>query len=196
MDQDPHQTRKFFDLARTGDADAFWQLVLPHRGLIYSVAFGILKNHERAEDQLHDVLLHAFRSIGNLRDPQRLPSWLYTMTRNKVMDTLRREERARRAVYQAAGQPKVITMSEIMEQETWLQRMEAAMVELPEPFREILALKYMNHYSIQEISQVLEISEPAVKSRLFQARKCLRRQTEELACRESGGRSTSKETRP
>lgn len=180
-------TRKLLDRARDGDADAFWQLVLPHRGLIYSVAFGILKNHERAEDQLHEVMLRAFRSIAGLRDPARLPSWLYTMTRNHVMDLLRREQRARRAIGAHPGEPVVIPVSEINEDETWLRHMEQAMGELPEPFREILALKYMNHYSILQISQLLGLSESAVKSRLFQARRSLRRLTEALAARESTG---------
>jgi RNA polymerase sigma-70 factor (ECF subfamily) len=184
---------KLYEKARDGDGDAFWQLVLPHRGLVYSVAYGILKDHERAEDQLHDILLHAFRSIGGLRDPDRLPSWLYSLARNRVLDLLRREQRARRAVFNAARETRVIPMSEMMEQETWLRRMESAMADLPEPFREILALKYMSHYSVLRIAEILDISEPAVKSRLFQARKTLRRLTEDRAAAEAGGTPAGKE---
>ena len=58
---------------------------------------------------------------------------------------------------------------------------EADLRQLPEPFRVILALKYMNAYSCREMAEILDISISAVKSRLFEARKLLRRTTERLA---------------
>ena len=100
---------RLFQRAREGDREAFWQLVLPCRGLVYSVARGMLKDHERAEDQLHDVLLIAFRAIPNLRDPNKLSSWLYSITRNHIQDEMRREQRLRKATQVAA--PDFFTLS-------------------------------------------------------------------------------------
>jgi len=170
-----------FDRAKRGDRDAFWKLVMPYRGLIYSVAFGMLKDHDRAEDQLHDVLLTALRSLWNLRDPSRLPSWLYSMTRNRVIDQARREKRLRHALKASAPEiARVVPISELQEKEAWLRRMETALAGLPEPFRVILGMKYTNDYSCRDIAEILDISIPAVKSRLFEARKLLRKRTEAL----------------
>jgi RNA polymerase sigma factor (sigma-70 family) len=180
---DPSQ--KLLEQARAGDAEAFWRLAEPHRGLIYAAALAILKDRERAEDQVHDVLLRAFRAIGNLREAKALPSWLYAMTRNHVLDLIRSEERARRALHEVAVLTRVIPMTELMEKEAWLRRMEAAMPELPEPFREILALKYLNHYDLRQIAEILGLTVSAIKSRLFQARKALRHRTEALAATEA-----------
>lgn len=175
--------RKLLEEARRGDAEAFWRLAAPHRGLVYTAAYGLLKNRERAEDELHGALIHAFSRIGDLRDVDRLPGWLYTLTRNRVLDNLRREQRLQRALRGAAHGPRVVTLEEKRDREAWLVRMETALAALPEPFREILTLKYLNQSSLKEIAEVLELSLPAVKSRLFQARKLLKAKTEELVRR-------------
>lgn len=179
------QVREHFKRARAGDAEAFWRLVEPYRGLVYSVALGMLKDPERAEDQLHDVLLTAHQSLGNLRDPSKLASWLHSMTRNRVMELMRRDQRLRGALQQSGGtMTAVVPVSELLEKESWMRRMEDAFTHLPEPFRVILAMKYTNDYSCQQIAEVLDISVSAVKSRLFEARKLLRKMTEALEKKE------------
>ena len=184
--------RGLFKRARDGDRDAFWSLILPYRGLIYSVALGMLRNAEQAGDELHDVLLIAFRSVSNLRDPAKLPSWLYSITRNHIYDRTRREKRLRLAAQDAARRTgQVVAITEITEKEEWLTRMERATERLPEPFRVILGMKYMNDYSCREIADILDITVPAVKSRLFEARKVLRKNMEALASRDGGAASRS-----
>lgn len=176
---------ELFKQAKHGDADAFWKLVSPYRGLVYSVALGILKDSERAEDQLHDVLVTAFKSLGNLRDPAKLASWLHSLTRFRTMELIRKEQRLRTAMHQSAALPRVVSVAEMAEKEQWLTHMEDALNHLPEPFRVILGMKYMNDYSCKEMAEILDISIPAVKSRLFEARKLLRKMTEALAAKES-----------
>ncbi len=186
----PSVDEALFRRAREGDRQAFWELVLPFRELIYSVALGMLKNHEQAEDQLHEVLLQAFRSLSNLRDPARLGSWLYSMTRNLSLDQIRKAQRLRGAIYASHGHgtsvAPVVPVEQRKEKEQWLTWMKAALDQLPEPFRVALALNYMNDTSCQEMAEILELTVPAVKSRLFQARKLLRRKTETLAAKEKG----------
>lgn len=178
-----------YERAVAGDQEAFWKLVLPYRGLIYSVAFGMLKSREGAEDQVHEVLVSAQGALANLRDLSKLPSWLYSITRHRILDLMRKEERMRKVIsgVARAGAP-VVPMAEMIETEAWLATMDEALSRLPEPFRVILAMKYMNDYSCQEIAEVLETTLPTVKSRLFQARKLLRKMTESLA-EEKKGRS-------
>lgn len=178
----PHVDRELFRRASQGDRDAFWQLVLPYRGLIFSVALGSLRNHERAEDELHEVLLIAFRSLSNLRDPAKLANWLYSITHNHIVDAQRREQRLHKALESAVREPAVVVpISDLTAKEEALTRMEEALGHLPEPFRVILGLKYMNDYSCREIADILDIPETTVKSRLFEARKLLRKKTLALA---------------
>lgn len=176
-----NRTKDDLELAREGDREAFWRLVGPHRGLIFATALGMLKDPEAAEDLLHETLLTAARSIGTLRDLPCLPAWLHTMTRNLALDSIRRQQRGRRAMAAAARQTRVIPVGEWVEKEAWLTTMEQAIGELPEPFRVILALKYINEYSYEQISRALGITLGAVRSRLFEARKLLKSKTEALA---------------
>ena len=165
-----------FQRARDGDRDAFWQVISPYRGLIYSVARGMVGAHERSEDLLHDILLVAYQSLPRLKDPSRLPSWLYAMTRNHVMEVARREQRLRRATLESgAGLAPVAPVIDLLDREQYLAEMDEALSRLPEPFRVILALKYTNDYSCRQISEILDLSVSAVKSRLFEARKLLRK---------------------
>jgi len=171
-----------FHQACRGDHEAFWRLMLPFRGLIYSVAYGMLGDKEQAQDQLHDVLVLAYRSISNVREPSHLATWLHSVTRNHILDTMRREQRLRAAARdlapEATGAVEVIAFAGRAEREASLVRLEAALVGLPEPFRIILGLKYMNQYSCRQIAEILGLSTEAVKSRLFEARKLLRKQIE------------------
>jgi len=176
-----------FQRAVEGDREAYWTLILPYRGLIYSVAAGMLKDDERAKDLLHDTLIHAFKSLPNLRSPSKLPSWLYSMTRNRARDFVRREQRMRQSLFSAAKDlNEKPPQSEAIEREFRLNRMEEGIAQLPEPFRIILGLKYMNRYSCKEIAEILEITVSAVKSRLFEARKLLRKITETLSVEKKG----------
>jgi len=169
-----------FKKALRGDQDSFWALIEPHSGLIYSVAFGILKDPEQAQDILHEVYIEAFKSISNLRKANRLPAWLHSLTRNLCYNIIRKSIRAEQGKVQVLrARPKVVPIDEVLIKEEELKQLQIALGELPESFRIILGMKYMNQknfshcYSCKEIAGILDISVEAVKSRLFEARKLL-----------------------
>lgn len=178
-----------FEQAAAGDREAFWSLVSPFRGLIYSVAFGMLKDPERAEDLLHEVMVKAYSGLPNLRDPAKLSSWLYSMTRFQCNELIRKEQRRRRVMNESGPtMTRVVPVDDWREKENWLTRMEEALAELPEPFRVILGMKYTSGLSCRDIGEALGISVAAVKSRLFEARKLLRKKTQAALRAEEGER--------
>ncbi|MBN1901455.1 RNA polymerase sigma factor [Candidatus Sumerlaeota bacterium] len=173
--------RERFQKAIQGDPDAFWALIEPYSGLVYSVAFGIIKDPEIAQDVLHEVYVKSFHSLNNLRSPGRLSSWLHSMTRNLCYDFLRKQNMAegkKADVYHHAT--KVVPIYDVLIQKEELQQLEQALSNLPEPFRVILGMKYMNRLSCREISSALDISVEATKSRLFEARRLLARKMNEV----------------
>ncbi|GAB4318001.1 MAG: RNA polymerase sigma factor [Candidatus Sumerlaeia bacterium] len=178
-----------------GDTEAFWALIEPFGGLIFSVAFGMLNDADRAHDVLHDVYVQAWRSLGGLRRSERLASWLYSMTRHRCSDLMRRDARADHSLREAAArQPQVIPIYDVLIRNEDLQRMSEAVAGLPEAFREVLALKYMSGLKCREIAEALDISLSAVKTRLFEARRLLARRMQDLQVRSraasDGGRRT------
>lgn len=178
---DPEARQRQFQRALEGDTAAYWAIIEPYGGLIFSIAHGLLNDADRAHDVLHDVYVQAWRSLANLRSPARIASWLYTMTRNRCFDLMRREVRADKKLRDvAAAQPDVIPIYEVMINNEELRRMHEAIRTLPEPFREILSMKYTSGLKCREIAEVLDISLSAVKTRLFEARKLLATRMDEL----------------
>ena len=135
-----------------------------------------LIDHEHdAKNALQEVWLKAFRNIRSLRDRSRLAPWLYTIARRTAMDHFRTEY-ARRETQDC----------ELMENQTVDEREEQLILENAELVhfglgqlriqeREVLTLFFLDDLRIGEIAAVLEIPEGTVKSRLFKARRDLRR---------------------
>jgi len=163
-----------------GDSDAFWALIEPYSGLIFSVALGILKDPDLAQDILHEVYVKSFHSLNNLRNPDRLASWLHTLTKNLCYDFIRKQtipDRKKEDIYE--HRTRVVPIYEVLIKEEELKSLELGLSILPEPFRVILGMKYMNRMKCKEIAHVLDISVEAVKSRLFEARRLLARKMAE-----------------
>ena len=67
--------------------DHFWQLVERFRADLVNQAVAILGDRQDAEDVAQDSLCRAFRCLSQLRDPQKLGSWLRNINRNNAADT-------------------------------------------------------------------------------------------------------------
>jgi RNA polymerase sigma-70 factor (ECF subfamily) len=170
-----------FQKAVQGDPDAFWALIEPYSGLVYSVAFGIIKDPEIAQDVLHEVYVKSFHSLNNLRSPGRISSWLNSMTRNLCYDFLRKQslvDSKKAEVYHHRA--PVVPIYDVLTRKEELKQLEQALSNLPEPFRVILGMKYMNRLSCKDIARTLDISVEATKSRLYEARHLLARRMNEI----------------
>ncbi len=164
-----------YERSLEGDTEAFWELIRPSERLIFAAALGVMKDQERAQDVVHDVYVRAFTTLGNLRSPSKLSWWLYSMGRNVAHEHLRKQGRQEKLATDPRSRPEVISVPEMMIHEEELIMLSEAMADMPEAHREVLTLKYMNGFSCKEIAQTLEIGVEAAKSRLFEARKLLRK---------------------
>jgi RNA polymerase sigma-70 factor (ECF subfamily) len=166
-----------FERALRGDTEAFWSLVERHSRMLHAVAHGVVHDVEKAQDVVHDTYVRAFSTLGNLRSPEKLGSWLSSMARNVAHEQVRKGEKLGKVIDQIPV-ADVVPVSETLIREEELGELEAAMAGLPESHRVVLGLKYMSHLSCGEIAGTLGISVEAAKSRLFEARKLLRRRVE------------------
>ena len=172
--RDEARMLQLFQQSVQGDPDAFWTLIEPFTGLIYSVALGIMKDPDAACDVLHESYIKAFNSLYNLRDPNRLGSWLHSMVTRISYDALRRRSRDEKNMEEVFRRgPRIVPVDEMLVKEEELNHLEKALGTLPEPFRIILGMKYMNRYTCADIARALDINIGTVKSRLYEARKLL-----------------------
>ena len=148
--------------AQNRDTNAFAELMRIHRQSMYRVAKSYLKNDDDAADAIQDTILTCFEKLKSLRSPEHFKTWLTKILINKCNDILKRKKR-------------FISLDEIPEKgcaDTGQSNIEFMMFldSLDDSCRTVLVLRYGECLSVKEISQVLGISENAVKKRLERSR--------------------------
>lgn len=128
---------------------------------------------DAARDVAQDVWLRVLRGIGRLRDGSRLRPWLFGIARRALMDRLRQHYAGPvdtdLDVDALAAEPALDPVEED------LAAMEHELARLPVTEREVLTLFYLKELSLAEVAEVLAVPVGTVKSRLFRARRLLRR---------------------
>jgi RNA polymerase sigma-70 factor (ECF subfamily) len=161
-----------------GDLDSLGDLYDRHRHLVYRTALAICGDPEMASDLLQEVFLRLNRFADRI-DPERpLEPWLYRMTANLSYTWLKKRSHWLKLVrditdhFVVDKRPSPHVLAE--RDETW-QWIRQAIMALPIQQRLVVVLYYINDLSIQEISEVLEIPAGTIKSRLYYARKQLKK---------------------
>lgn len=135
-----------------------------------------LIDHEHdATNTLQDVWLHAFRGIQTLRQGSRLAPWLYTIARRSAMNHFR-SSYARRE--ESAGDSIADETGDVPDEQLRLDNAELvhyALAQLGAAEREVLTLFFLEDLTTAEVAELLAIPAGTVKSRLFKARRDLRR---------------------
>ncbi len=162
------------------------QIIRDHGPRVYNLARRMLGNVEDAEDLTQEVLLQVFQKIGQFRGQAALSTWVYRITVNMALKY--RERRARRPLalgdpfegFQADGRhahPVRAWRDEpqraVLDNEE-RQVVEKAIAELPESYREVYLLTDVEKLPIPEVADLLNLTVPAMKSRLHRARLVLR----------------------
>ncbi len=154
--------------AREGDLDAFDALVRAHSAAVYRVALRLLGDPADAEDAAQDTFLQAWRSLSRFRGQSSFSTWTYRIVTNRCLNLLRaRRETAEldQAAPSSAPGPEqvVVARSEFLV----LRR---AIDDLTPGQRAALVLREFEGCTYEEIAEILDLSVPAVKSRLHRAR--------------------------
>jgi RNA polymerase sigma-70 factor (ECF subfamily) len=129
-----------------------------------------LQNREEAEDVVQDSLVKAWKTRWRVRDPEKFPAWLATITRHRAHDTFRR----RRTV------PLSEQVTEPVEREpedTALdQQLHSALAALPELHRTALILRYFEEMDYRTIENTLGLTNGALRGILGRALASMRKQ--------------------
>lgn len=162
-----------------GDLDSLGDLYDRHRHLVYRTALAITGDPEMASDLLQEVFLRLNRFAHRIDPDRPLQPWLYRMTANLSYTWLKKRNRWLKLVREITDRfvvdkrPSPHALAE--RDETW-QWIRQAIMALPIQQRLVVVLYYLNDLSIQEISEVLDVPEGTIKSRLYYARKQLKKQ--------------------
>ena len=174
------QEQQLLQKARSGDADAFEEIVRNNEKIVYSLALRHLGNPQDAEDAAQEVFLKAFTGLKSFRGDAKLSVWLYRITCNVCTDILRRRKDTVSLSAEKDDGAPLLELSddrfdpvEITERSELREEVGKALAQLPEEARRILVLREIAGLSYEEIAQTTDLDMGTVKSRIFRARKKL-----------------------
>lgn len=160
--------------ARGGDRAAFARLIERYRNLISTLALTIVRDVHTSEDVAQEVFVATWQRLNELRNPASLLPWMRQITRNRAKDALERRRRLtpdEEAVHAAADPRNLTQQLERTEEEKILAECLEA---LGDDDREVVTLFYREGQSVRQVSELLDLSEDAVKKRLSRSRERLR----------------------
>ncbi|MGQ9633832.1 MAG: sigma-70 family RNA polymerase sigma factor [Bryobacteraceae bacterium] len=171
--------------ARAGDTAAFTQLVERYERKIYRLARHITQNDEDAEDVLQDSFLKAFQHLKDFQEQSRFYTWLVRIAVNESLMRLRKRKPGRFMSLDEeidTGEETVAREIAVWDdnpeqrysQQELREILMQAVDSLSPIFRTVFILRDIDELSTEETARALNISVPAVKSRLLRARLELR----------------------
>ena len=164
---------KLIRRSQAGDADAFGELVTKYRTKIFTMVFGMVHNEHDAWDLAQEGFLKAWQSIRRFEGRSSFYTWLYSITVNLTIYSLRRKGH-REVVELNDAIPSSLPCPGANYQRTEIRaQVNAALAKLSPEHRAVVVLKELEDLQYHEIAEVLNLSIGTVMSRLFYARKKL-----------------------
>jgi len=171
--------------ARSGDATAFGALIRPYEARIFRLAMSITQNREDAEDVLQEAFLKAFEHLEQFQGNSKFYTWIVRIAVNQALMKLRKRKSDRSVSLDEqidTGEDTVIreiaAWDPDPEQRFSQEEMHGILTEaidgLAPIYRTVFTLRDVDGLSTEETAEALELSVPAVKSRLLRARLQLR----------------------
>ncbi|HTV39385.1 MAG TPA: sigma-70 family RNA polymerase sigma factor [Candidatus Sulfotelmatobacter sp.] len=165
----------------SGNTEAFGQIVVRYQTLVCSLAYSATGSVSQSEDLAQDTFVTAWKQLPELREPEKLRSWLCGIARNLIHNWLRKQRhepgRSAEPLEENSGlssmEPLPVEQTMTREEEAILWR---SLSRIPEIYREPLILFYREHQSIETVAENLDLSVDAVKQRLSRGRKLLQEQ--------------------
>lgn len=172
---------------RRGNTEAFEELVERYENKVYALALRYTRNQEDAEEVSQDVFTTLYRKAASFEGKAQFSSWLYRVVVNTAFMKLRKRKSSSKVSYledipvyaqedffdsmQSRIQPSdAVTLSGELQ-----HIMKGAISRLPQEYSSVFILRDVDGMSNEEVSSLLGVSVPAVKSRLHRARQMLQK---------------------
>jgi RNA polymerase sigma-70 factor, ECF subfamily len=154
-----------------GDREAFEMIIRSHSRTLFAIAYGVLQSREEAEDVVQDSLVKAWKTRWRVRDPEKFPAWLATITRHRAHDIFRRQRTIPLSEQLTKSIDPVPTNTAALD-----QQLHSALAALPELHRTALTLRYFEEMDYRTIENTLGLTNGALRGILGRALASMRKQ--------------------
>ena len=173
-----------------GDQNAYTDIVNLYQHKLYQICYRMLGNKQEAEDIAQEAFVRAYINLHSYDQKRKFSTWLYRIATNLCIDRIRKKKPDYYLDAEVAGTEGLdmysqIASSEQLPEETVEQmelqdRIQYEISRLPDKYRSVIVLKYMEELSLQEISEILDMPLGTVKTRIHRGREQLRKQLNNL----------------
>jgi RNA polymerase sigma-70 factor (ECF subfamily) len=158
-----------------GDADAYDELVSTYVRRVVSIAWGIVRNAQDAEDLAQEAFVKAYESIGRFRSSEPFGPWIYRIVTNLALDVMKHRTKFRHEAIDESAPAGRRDAAETAAMSNEIgARIDEAIETLPEMQRIVARLHLVEEYDHQEIAAMTGLSDGTVRSHLSLARKKLK----------------------
>ncbi len=166
LNQEESAEKRLLNALADGDPSAVAAIYELYGERIFRYTYRMLNNRSDAEDATAETFLRVIRRSRDLRAEGAFRTWLFRIARNLCIDKMRQHQ-----LYEL---PSDATIGSGEEQAALRLAVRQALQSLPKDYREPLILCDLEDISAREAADVLGISVPALKSRLYRGRRALR----------------------
>lgn len=153
---------RLIEKARSGEPEAFTELMQMYMQTMYKVARSMLRSDEDVADAVQDTILCCWEKIRQLREGKYFKTWMTRILINKCNDILRAKQR----YVSEEGMPEPAAFDRHFDNIEWNE----ALKTLDEKYRLVIMLYYVEGFKTSEIGQLLDMPESTVRTRLSRGR--------------------------
>jgi len=173
---DQPSERELIKRAQHGDRDAFAYIVQAYQRPVYNLCYRMLGNPEEAEDATQETFIRAYTGLEKFDPDRKFINWILTIASNHCVDRLRKRRIHWSSIeddpyVEHIPLPEAVNPYQVAEKQEQADEIQYWLDQLPPDYRTPLILLYWYGYSYEEIAEIMNLSVPAVKSRLHRARK-------------------------
>ena len=157
---------------QNGDRKAFSMLVARYEKPIFNTAYRMVRNADDAADITQNAFIKAYEKIDTFNPSYKFFNWLYRIAVNETLNLINRRKRRRDFEYDPPA--RIPSPEDDLELTEMGRSLQGALDAMAYDQRIVIVLKHLLLLPYREISDILDIPEKTVKSRLFSARHVLR----------------------
>lgn len=180
IEADPTEQRAIAAV-KSGDAGSYDYLVSKYMKRVVSIAWGIVRNADDAEDLAQEAFVKAYQTIDRFKSGEPFGPWIYRIVTNLALDVLKHRQRFRHEELTDAHPAARADRADLAAVSNELaSRIDAAIESLPEMQRVVARLFLVENFEHAEIAAMTSLSEGTIRSHLSLARAKLRERLADL----------------
>lgn len=187
-DRGSFSDRQLVARLKSGEEAAFEEILRRYELKVYSLVRGLTRNEEDARDAMQDAFLSIFKNIGRFKEASSLSTWIYRIAANAALMKIRKRRQDEKTVqiedympsFDETGHRVAVVpdwhpaVDQLLLNKELGELLKGWIDELPAEYRTVLVLRDQEGLENEEVAAILNLSVPAVKSRLHRARIYLR----------------------